>query len=368
MEFHSWQTMIDEFKKVNAKDKSLRGLSDKELFDIEMKNIQQSNFKDPSNKTKRTVRLMMEYLWMRQGRPYYNIHPQLVSSLCKTNLDKIPASFIEMPNKFKNVCFRFSNPIPTRYTDNNGVSLVVDDTIQDLPIYCRSALFTIIDVNEASVDWLKQNKVDLSSPHFQGLAGSKQLNIFIDEGFRLKYEDVDRLMCNNISLIIKPEQTIPEAIEENLRHLQATSPERYMFLAMGDRLTNLFRVIISAGFLANTPEEGLVVPDVLTRDKDAYIAAVNRGDQEKMEEIVTRAKNRDKFGYNVGTNEMFVGERELTKRDPSSITGRELEYSHIRGGHPHAVRYGEGKKLVKIKWYRPTRIREDLPFRIEETE
>ena len=368
MEFHSWQTMIDEFKKVNAKDKSLRGLSNKELYEIEMRNIQQTNFKDQSNKTKRMLRLMMEYLWMNQGRPYYNIHPQLVSSLCKTNLDKIPASFIEMPNNFKNVCFRFSSPIPTRYTDNSGLALVSDDSIQDLPIYCKSALFTIIDVNETSVNWLKENKIDLKSPHLENLVGSKQLNIFIDEGFRLNFEGVDRVMCNNISLIIKPDQTIPQAIEENLLHLKKTSPERYMYLAMGDRLINLFKVIISAGFLANTPDEGLVVPDVLSKDKDNYIAAVNRGDKEKIEEIITRAKNRDKFGYNVGTNEMFVGEKELTKREPSTLTGRELEYSHIRGGHPHAVRYGEGKKQVKIKWYRPTRIREDLPFKIEDAE
>jgi hypothetical protein len=187
--------------------------------------------------------------------------------------------------------------------------------------------------------------------------------MFIDEGFRLD-NGVDRLLCNNISLIIRKEQTIPEAIEDQLAHLKNKN-EKMMMLSMGERLVNLFKVIISAGFLANTPEERLVVPDVLARDKDNYTEAVKRGDQAKIEEILTRARNRDKIGYNVGTNEMFIGETNPIKTD-RTVTGKELEYSHIRGGHPHAVRYGEGKKQVKIKWYRPMRIREDLPFKTEE--
>lgn len=53
----------------------------------------------------------------------------------------------------------------------------------------------------------------------------------------------------------------------------------------------------------------------------------------------------------------------MGQKRSNNLTGRELEYAHIRAGHPHLVRYGEAKKLVKMMWYTPTHVRPDRPFR-----
>ena len=79
--------------------------------------------------------------------------------------------------------------------------------------------------------------------------------------------------------------------------------------------------------------------------------------------IAEKARKKGKFGFNVGTDLMFIGERQFQQQKNSEETGRELEYAHIRAGHPHAVRYGEKKKMVKIVWYVPTTVRSDLPFK-----
>ena len=93
-----------------------------------------------------------------------------------------------------------------------------------------------------------------------------------------------------------------------------------------------------------------------------YRDQYERGDQAKRDQIVARSRRRGKNGYQVGTDIMFLGEKGLRSQGGSG-EGRELSYAHIRSGHPHAVRYGPGKKLVKIAWYRSTTVRPDLPFK-----
>jgi hypothetical protein len=97
----------------------------------------------------------------------------------------------------------------------------------------------------------------------------------------------------------------------------------------------------------------------LSKDRSSF----DGGSEEQRQTIIERAKRRGKNGYNVGCDLMFLGERPKGESRSGEATGRELQYAHIRGGHPHAVRYGEGKKLVKIKWFAPTTVRDDLPFK-----
>lgn len=354
MEYYSWQTMFEEFRRQHKHDPKIREMQDDEIILREAQNIMGTSFKDLNNSWKRLIRLRCEYEWLYSGKPYYNIHPQMVRSLCKTNLSKIPADLIEIPHNLNTVVFRFAEPVVTRYVDNNGMTVVKDDAVQKSPVYCRSVMFSKLRLKDEP----DVRKIDPK------LVGSDQLMLILDEGFRLKTESGDRTLCNTFLLTAFPGKTIPEAIEDTMNSV--SEKEFMVYKGMGHRLVNLFRVIISSGFLANSPEDGLIKPDVLNSDKKKFAEAQTKNDTKAIQNIVNRARKQGKHGYNIGTNEMFVGSfSKLSQTELSASTGKELSFSHIRGGHPHAVRFGEGKNKVKIKWFRPTRVRPDLPFKME---
>lgn len=124
---------------------------------------------------------------------------------------------------------------------------------------------------------------------------------------------------------------------------------------------NALRIAVTIGFLANSNSD-LVEYDVLAKFRNDF----EKGTPERRAQIIEKSKKRGKNGYNVGNDLMFLGSRGFQNRPASELTGRELEYAHIRDGHPHAVRYGKGKELVKIMWFQPTVVRPDLPFKQEE--
>jgi hypothetical protein len=385
MEYYHWQTMTDEFRRVHRQDKKrIRNLTDAQIKNIEMDNILSTPFNKESNRWRRMIRLMGENVWINAGKPYYNIHPQMVRSLCNTNLDKIPANLIEVPAGLEAVVFRFAEDVPTRYISNDGYHVVAADEVHHSPVYCRSVLFGKIkndrskhvaenikkttteffrSINMPSLNDNVQAVIDLASDGYY-----KDVDDFmimcVDEGFRVKDRDVDRSLCNLITINCKNGQSVSEAIQTTVE--QASAGEQAVMVTMGDRLSNLIRVIVSAGFLANCPEDDLVVPDILNADKQSFKDASQRGDAVAIQSIVERAKRRGKNGYNIGTSEMFVLENESEQHKQYDSTGKQLSFSHLRGGHPHAVRYGEGKNKVKIKWFRPTRVRPDLPFKTSE--
>lgn len=350
MQYHQWQTMIDETKRI---DKSLRNLSEEEVFARELRSIELTNFKSPQAGPKRKIRLAAERLWTLAGRPYYNVHPQLVRSLCKTNLDNIPAKYIEIPQGLETICFRFAEDVPIRFVENNTYATATDDRVMTSPIFCRSLLFGKIQAS------------DLEYVDTRDVPKNDYFMLALDEGFRSRVSGVERSLCNFFMFQYQPEQTIPEVFETILASQLVKGLEKKLLEHMKTRLLNLFRVVITSGFLANTPDEQLVVPDILKDDTAEYERAKQQNDLQRMEFLVDRAKRRGKNGFNIGTNEMFVGESDLKRSEPRESTGRELSFSHLRGGHPHAVRYGEGKSKIKIKWFRTVRVREDLPFKIE---
>lgn len=349
MEFNSWQTLFDEFRVSHKDVPEYKNISEDELYTIELENILATNFKTPGNQLKRMIRLAVERIWIKSGKPYYNVHPKMVESLCKVNLEKIPSEFVEIPANLDVVCFRFSDQIPTRYVENTGFVAVLDEVIKDSPVYCKSVLFSRLNADPEKSPF---------PPEYLG-----QFILIIDEGFRVKSDGITRTLCNMVTFSAKKDQSITDAIKETINNFSESHLDKVMMLTMGERLSNLLKVVISSGFMANSLDEGLVVPDVLSKDRVALQEAERRKDTEKIKQIVERAHRRGKLGYNIGTNEMFVATPAAPSSSSSEATGKELEYSHIRGGHPHAVRYGTGKNKVKIKWFRPTRVRPDLPFK-----
>ena len=298
----------------------------------ERRRITGFNFTHSVNRHKHLHRLETEHLWIKSGRPYYNVHPKLVPNLCRTNLDIIPSHLLEVPGQFAAVNVRFAE----EHGELGGI---------------RNVLFA-----------RNQNKYTL----------------FTESPFREKVTVDGRTAqvtkCITMEWSAREGETIPESFYRMLNDLERRqasgdheiSLEFLEVLLANDRLLNCLRLLATIGFLANSNDE-LLQREVLNHDRKAFEQAVASGNVRRQERIATRAQRRGKVGWNVGTNEMFVGEQ---PPNPSSRDGdgsRTHQWAHIRSGHPHAVRFGPGRTQVKIKWFRPTVVRPDLPFKPGDT-
>ncbi|MCC9602893.1 hypothetical protein LOC67_20275 [Stieleria sp. JC731] len=286
-----------------------------------------------------SIRLGEEYSWLLDGKPYYNIHPNLVSHLCRCNLSKIPASYLEVPGGFDTALIRLSGPCP---------EIVVDGEE-----YVRSILIShsIADVDDSELDALFTNGTPISNV----AAKSNEINLRIDLGERGTCDGMAYIKDWLVHLPCQPDRNL----DEEFSAFETAAPQQ---IAPGTRrrevLRNCVRMIATVGLIANSPQDNLLQFDVLAKDRQRFEAA----DEEVRQSLISRARRRGKHGWNVGTNEMFVPD--LPKRTESSLNDERGQHSHahIRTGHLHAVRCGPGRKDVKIKWFRPTVVRPDLPF------
>jgi len=105
-------------------------------------------------------------------------------------------------------------------------------------------------------------------------------------------------------------------------------------------------------------DDGLLEYDVLSKDRQKFREA----DDERRNLLIDRARRKGKVGWNVGTTELLLGDMPRQKVNLPEHQRGEHSHAHIRTGHLHAVRYGEGKRQVRIKWFRPAVVRPDLPF------
>ena len=290
------------------------------------------------------VRVTVEHVWEREGRPYYNIHPKIAPKLCKVDLTKIPSNLFQMPHGqvVLNVRFAQQHEDFTFYeelvTDNIAASGSKERGVLPSGSYCRG--FLMIDNRNISWGNLKQD--------WLGDSGKGMILFLMDFGVSTSHDQPIYCVYG-----IRPEEGV--SLEEALRQGRATEG-RLSYDAM---ISNILRLAVTIGFLSDNPT--ICEHDVLSKDRSNFDGA----DEDQRKVIIERAKRRGKNGYNIGSDLMFLGERPLGERRSAEATGRELEYAHIRGGHPHAVRYGKGRKLVKIKWYAPTTVRDDLPFKLE---
>ena len=118
----------------------------------------------------------------------------------------------------------------------------------------------------------------------------------------------------------------------------------------------VLRLLACIGFLRDCPDEMLVEPDVLSKDKSRYRSA----SQKEKAQMVDRARRRRKVGWVIGTNEKDLGTLSLSHQQRNPWQGGEVTKSFPRRGHLRRVRHGKRNKFVKIKWIPPTIVRRDL--------
>lgn len=277
------------------------------------------------------IRLMSEDYWKKQGKPYYNIHPKMVSKLCKVDLTKIPSPLFQMPHGQQIVNIRFAQQHPEFTVTDKMISdnhCVTGERVGVMPAgsFCHSILMMdgfAGDLPETPRTILFIMDFDVYTKHHQPVYSI--MGLYPDEN---------------------------KTLEDLLNKRESRYGNSYDAM-----MANIMRLAVSIGFLSDNPS--ICEHDILSKDRSNF----DGGSEDQRQTIIERAKRRGKNGYNVGNDLMFLGERPEGESRFGESTGRELQYAHIRGGHPHAVRYGPGKKFVKIKWFAPTTVRDDLPFK-----
>ena len=313
MQFKKWITDYDHFHKKMGRNKRSNRLSVK-AFTVkrgeEYEDYGVGNF-----------RLIMEADWMESGRPYYNVHPCIMTTLSRINLSKIPARLVVVPEPFKVVHIALAKDHP---------ELMLNQGIQN-----------------------KDGEFNLP----KGSSVSGILMFKMHENLIVFCLDFDVYDCYGqpVYVIFLLRTDTQENLQQSIERC-AHGEDDYRKVC-----ANALRLAATIGFMANSKSD-LIEPDVLSKMKENY----RQGDEAQRENIVRKSRQRGKIGFNVGNDLMFLGSQPMTGGASGTGEGRELQYQHIRGGHAHAVRYGPKKSLVKIMWFKPTQVRADLPFREEE--
>jgi len=332
MQFYQWTTDYQLYKKHAPNKRDV--LPYKEF--LHNRRLQQEAAGIP------THRLYAENVWVSDGSPYYNIHPNLVSRLCKVDMSKIPSTLLQTPHNLRAVNIRFGDKHDEfTMTDRVHTDFVarLSNTSGTTPVGAFVHSVLMLDLRDIG----RRPMATFNSRR----EGTRSVLFLMDFDV---YTRLGQPIYSMFSIMPKEGMSLEEAIGHAKGVGRSDS-----YIGM---IENIMRLCVSIGFLADNPS--ICEPDILSADRSDF----QRANEDRKQFLITRARRKGKNGFNIGTDIMFLGERPMgERRQTSELTGRELEYAHIRAGHPHLVRYGEGKKLVKVMWYVPTTVRPDKPFK-----
>jgi hypothetical protein len=264
--------------------------------------------------------IIAEWTWHIEKKPYYCIHPKLVSKLCKTKIDKIPVSLVKMPEPFDVILIRFKE-------ENELLSI------------------------EKGKYFLRTMLVSLRKKNGEFNRKGKKICQFKDNDLTFWF-DFGEKGDNGYSILTFKTIRIHEnqTIEQMFDFLPSSPTIDEGLHIPNEVLRNAVGLFISAGFLASADDASLLYPDIISK----YRSEFEKSDENRKEEIIKISHKKDKVGWFIGFDEMF--------KESSNVSDG-MKWAHIREGHPHTYLYGTGKKLVKIRWVEPTTIRPDLPFK-----
>ena len=270
-------------------------------------------------------RMMMEYMWLKEGRPYYKIWPGVFDEFIRTRID-INSDLVKPPHAAFAILFpKLKEPILSFYS---GGELY----------HARAVLVT--------------------RPEQWGLKGS-QIRIKMDVG--VEGDSFPGSYYHTI--ILESGKTIEECIGqiEDVREKKSKTIISRRLEIPAIFIEACIRLIIGVHFIA-TGSHKILEYDVLAKLLDAYRKLEDNSPEKKNIEKKSRTKGH--HGWHVGR-----GKDDRNLKLPRGISyvdavreagGRELLYQHTRGGHWHTVRYGYDKTNEKVVWYDEVVVRSDL--------
>lgn len=349
MEFCDFTTQYEALKKTDLTDSNVSAV---EFYVTLQRRIEQllaqAYRADPTDKMGAARcaynQASSEMTWIKLGRPYYKLYPAVTDMLVESSLD-IPSEHVRAP--LSAILLRF----PADY--HNPALMAGDKALRTILVteWSQSDMKTLpaapVDPRDKDdprrfVFWMDFGETLAESlPSTQELTGDPTPL----GGPVLTFQLVS----------ISDEQvSFEEHFEEWIRRDK-------LDMAAGlevssDVLAAAIRVAVGACLLANGADDRVVEHDVLNKHVTRYRDAKT---EEAKEALFEKAKRRGKFGWVVG-REISLPSRKVSSGE-SAGSGVQLKSSHWRKGHFHRVRYGPGKSLVKVAWYRPIIVRPDLP-------
>jgi hypothetical protein len=262
--------------------------------------------------------LLAEMMWERDGRPYYSVHPKLVTKLCQVDFSKVPSNLIVTPKPHEVVCIRLNK-------ENDFLSIEKGKYFLRSMLVWKRSSGTIVNYDDREFE--VQDDVLVCWMDFGEINEEGDIGIG---------SPIHTYKC----FPIKEGQMIDEAFD----HFPPSPDLDIGVQVPEDFAKNCIKLFISVGFLASS-ETPLTIFDILNKDIHKWTTAT----EEERGRMITRAKKRGKNGFLVGYDQMFIN--------------RDLKYSHIRAGHPHLYWYGPGKSKLKMRFVAPTTVRKDLSFK-----
>ena len=236
MQYHTWETHYQNWanwlKRIEGKKVDLMSMRDWTKFRITEVMAQCPDHIIPTY-------VGADLAWADAGSPYYKVHPKLISKLCKVNLEKVPAEFIETP------------------MDLPAVAICLPDC--DIPELRLSEKYQI-----------KSLLIVKNDPPFSGRFREKieeAAVLMIDFGAYTP-DDQRRRETGFMPIWYYPGQSIAEAAEENF--LSQVRDQNSLCNELGfdkevvsEVYKNCIRLCVTIGFLANSNDE-IIEPDVLS--------------------------------------------------------------------------------------------------------
>lgn len=299
MKFHEWITHYETTKK----QVNIPNLTIDEYWKAYLKHGKPILTNSEDGKVMETSLFLSETYWLRQGKPYYNIHSSILEPLERMRLNSVTVGMLGIPKDFTVINIRFPTEI-------------------DYPVKTM-------------------------------LVGHGLDNIFICATFG----NINDSICFFTHKLYH-ELTLEEFINNRVEvDLQDRSEGAIAAAKCGLKSLALVK------FLTDCPNDELMEYDVLSKMKSEYFWAK----PERRQEIEVISRKQRKLGWNIGVSERIVfNAPRLTDVDDDEIEKirrHELTHAHVRTGHLHAVRFGKGKAHVKVMFYRPTVVGKGKPFK-----
>jgi len=298
---------------------------------------------------------------LKNGRPYYQIYPDVFEAVSDTTLDldvddwKVPFDCFEirMPKTERPL-------IPVQPNSPYGVMSiqVFRNFYKRLVIISQDGIWcTYQHIRYAHPESLQQYVAELSNQT------AIKVNICDFENPQNEYEH-QYLMT---TLRYASDTRIRDVVDTTIRRILA----KESFYSGGSDLKDMsgeawsttLKLALGVSLLA-TGSQKILEYDVLSKHLEAYRKMRDKGDVSECKRIEDIAKKKGKYGWNIGKPR----ERHLPLSEGSydGGTGNRDHHHHFcsyRCGHWHKYHTGTHRTKVKMVWLNPTVVRPDLPNR-----
>ena len=348
MEFHEYTSMYQMYKK-SFKDIDGCRLDTPEKFYRWMfeGNYNRTSaaiaagLKPPERATTYNTQTITELQWYRRDRMYYAIHPELIPVFSRHRMD-IPCDLLNFPNNSNTFCIRLPKENnPFILDENHRVQSILCWRMDDKEVAKLGRQFhqlRVVPLGDRRITlWIDINETDQELGH-RGMSWP--------------------VLTYRILSWKEPTETIESAL-----HNLPISESALLGVQMPDEMIrDCIRLMCSVCFLTSS-NDPIVVPDVLVKDRLKYWLS---NDPQVWHDLHQRARDRGKYGWLVGIDEMFSdtplpGAVQPVERG----TGKPLQFAHYRQSHWHLVHYGPGKSQSKVVLYKQTLVGKGLPFKKE---